>query len=146
MKFTLMREQSISKYFKFKETIVSTTADNKGIKNIPSDSELRAITWTARFKMDPIREILGVPLIPTSWFRSPEVNKLVGGSTTSDHLTGTSVDFYSPHMSPAKIYDTLRDFAKVIDYDQLILYPTHVHIGFRHPESGLSNRNQAWKV
>ena len=33
-----------------------------------------------------------VPVIITSGYRSPEVNKLAGGSATSNHLTGCAVD------------------------------------------------------
>lgn len=44
--------------------------------------------------LDRIRAILGNrPMVITSWYRPPEVNQRVGGSSRSNHLTGSAADF-----------------------------------------------------
>lgn len=136
-------EDKISKYFTYGEAIVSTTAAKLGISNEPNPHQLGRILWTAE-KMDKVREYLGIPLSPTSWCRSFELNKAVGGSPTSDHLHGTSVDCYSSMATARAIYTKLSVMLQEFEIDQLILYPSHVHIGFRHPQSGRSPRHQAW--
>jgi len=43
--------------------------------------------------LDAIRDIAGTPFRVTSDFRTPEENKVVGGSTTSLHMQGRAIDF-----------------------------------------------------
>lgn len=123
-----------SKYFKETETIVSSTGKKLGIKNTPNELEKDNIQYTAN-RMDFIRELLGVPLIVTSWFRCEELNNAVGGSKTSAHRFGLAVDVHSNKMDTKTIYEKLIK-AKELDflsYDQLIYYPkkNFVHIGFK---------------
>ena len=42
--------------------------------------------------LEEIRAVLGVPLRVTSGFRSSQLNRLVGGSTTSGHTKGLCAD------------------------------------------------------
>ena len=58
-----------SKYFTEKETVVSATGTELGIKNIPNNQEKNYIQYTAS-RMDQIRELLGVPLIVLSWLKA----------------------------------------------------------------------------
>lgn len=44
--------------------------------------------------IEEFRKWLGRPMYVTSWFRSYAVNKAVGGISTSNHLTGTAMDWY----------------------------------------------------
>lgn len=83
-----------SKYFTEAETTVSATGKALQIKNIPNEQEKNYIQYTAT-RMDYIRELLGVPLIVTSWFRCEELNKAVDGSKTSAHRFGLAVDVHS---------------------------------------------------
>jgi len=80
---------------------------------------------------EAVRSILGhKPIQITSWYRSSKVNEAVGGSATSDHVTGSAVDFRAPHVHS-------RTAALAIDssplmFDQLIWYPEQdrLHIGW----------------
>jgi hypothetical protein len=42
---------------------------------------------------EPIRRTLGAPVIITSGYRGPDLNRKVGGSGSSQHMTGEGVDF-----------------------------------------------------
>ena len=64
------------------------------------------------------------PVIITSGYRSPEVNKLVGGSATSNHLTGCAVDIrvtgFEQAIRYASILLDISDGTKQ-DYDELYI-------------------------
>ena len=64
------------------------------------------------------------PIIITSGYRSPEVNKAVGGSTTSNHLTGCAVDIRCVGIEQALRYASiLLDIADGTkrDFDELLI-------------------------
>lgn len=62
-------------------------------------------------------------------FRSPEVNKGVGGSKTSDHMIGAAVDI---RISGIPLLDLAKWIADNLEFDQLILEPNWVHISYKH--------------
>lgn len=99
------------KYFTLKEL----TKTNHKIKNIPNQEQLENIHYLVKEVLDPARAILGHPITVSSGFRNPEVNRAVGGSSTSQHLKGEAADL--------TCYDNsvLFDILKELDnYDQLI--------------------------
>ncbi len=80
--------------------------------------------------LQQVRDELEMPLIVTSGWRSKRRNKRVGGSDTSDHPKGYCADVKCPYINAAKLAACFQSAAKrgLIKYDQLILYPTHVHV------------------
>ena len=65
-----------------------------------------------------------VPIIINSGYRSAEVNRLAGGATNSNHLTGCAVDIRCKDKVQAIRYGCiLLDIAdgKKLDFDELIL-------------------------
>lgn len=133
----------LAKYFTWSEVIKSATADRLGLSNLVLPEHERNVQITARY-MDKVREILGGPVIVTSWYRNPQVNKAVGGVPNSQHAKGEAVDFVCPSFgSPWKIFERLKATAAYeLPFDQLILEPSWVHISFR--ASGGIPRRQAF--
>jgi len=66
-------------------------------------------------KMDYIREILGEPIIITSWFRPLDYNILVKGATSSLHILGCAVDFVCKSMKPTEVQKRLVPFLDLLD-------------------------------
>ena len=64
------------------------------------------------------------PIIISSGYRSPELNKKVGGAPTSNHLTGCAVDIHVAGIEQAIRYAViLMDYADETkqDYDELLI-------------------------
>ena len=64
------------------------------------------------------------PIVINSGYRSPELNKKVGGSPTSNHLTGCAVDIRVAGIEQAMRYAViLMDYADETkqDYDELLI-------------------------
>lgn len=128
-----LRYTKITPHFYWNELLASEEADKNNIDNIPITEEQTNNIILMANKLELIREYLGnKPIIVSSCFRSPKVNKLVGGSLTSAHLSGLAVDFKCNGAgSPAAIVGIIRKRYEELQFDQLINeYDKWVHIGW----------------
>ena len=80
------------KYFSIEELTQSATAKRLGIDNTPSDKIKKNLTLFINTVLDPIRDDWGGPIIVSSGYRCPELNKAVGGANTSGHQYGYCAD------------------------------------------------------
>jgi hypothetical protein len=101
----------LSKYFDLDEMCATSHGPNK-----PSTAQIAALTTLCVNLLDPIRDQFG-PVIVNSGFRSPAVNKAVGGSSTSDHLKGMAADIVLPSQDLIQIGGWICDN---MDFKQLI--------------------------
>ena len=84
------------------------------------------------------------PIVITSGYRSPEVNRCVGGAHSSNHLTGCAVDIRCVGIEQAIRYAAiLQDIADEWkqDFDELLIERNRkgrywVHFAVRPPEEG----------
>ena len=90
--FYILDKRIVMKYFSIGEMTRSDTAKRLGIDNTPSDSIKNNLTLFINTVLDPIREDWGSPIIVSSGYRCPELNKAVGGVKTSGHLYGYCAD------------------------------------------------------
>lgn len=127
----------ISKYISLKEATKSDFAIRKQISNIPNDVQLEAMRHVASNVFDKVREHFGVPIGVSSFFRSKEVNKAIGGSINSDHCNGCAIDIDADifgGVTNKQIFDYINS---TLDFDQLIWEfgdskePAWVHISLR---------------
>lgn len=109
------------KYFSISEMTKSDTARRLGIDNTPPDSIKKNLTLFIEKVLDPIREDWGSPIIVSSGYRCPMLNKAVGGVKTSGHLYGFCADL--------QVKGDLRKFSNFViewmkehqmKYDQII--------------------------
>lgn len=84
--------------------------------------------------LEPARVALGVPMVITSGFRPPWLNKHIGGASDSRHMYGCAADFITPGMDQAEAFKAIR--ALELPIDQLILeHPPGgwIHLGVALP-------------
>ena len=131
------------KYFTISELCASDTARARGIDNTPPSGVTLALTTLIEKLLDPIREAWGGPITVNSGYRSPALNKAVGGVATSQHQKGEAADLNAG--DPAKnrqLFDKIVEMQKanLIAFDQLIDESNYawVHISYRQGR----NRNQ----
>jgi len=124
-----MQNGKITDHFSWKEALHSDTAKRLNLTNEPDCKQKAAILKCAQ-GMEQVRALLCVPIDVTSWFRSAPVNEAVGGTSTSDHMTGHAVDFRARGLNARQA--ALDIIASDIRFDQLIWYPhqSRLHLGF----------------
>lgn len=114
-----MPDVQLSPHFTLRELCKSQEAIRHGIDNLATDrttiANLRAV---AQEILEPIRAHFGVAFAPQSGYRGPVLNSVVGGSATSQHMTGQAVDIELPTIDNVEL---ARWIQKNLDFDQLIL-------------------------
>lgn len=121
---------NLSAHFTLEEACHSQMAIAHGIANIPNHDVMSVLSRTA-VHMETLRALLSHPITISSWYRSPEVNTLVGSANTSQHIKGEAVDFISPSFGdPLHICRAIIANKDTIPFDQLILEHGWVHISF----------------
>lgn len=125
--------ERLSENFTLAEMIHSNTAVARGLDNTPPPKVLDQLYLTAD-RMERVRAILGnKPIRVTSGYRGPEVNRAVGGSRNSAHMTGHAVDFTCPEFGTvAEVARALANAGTALGpFDQIIEeFGSWVHIGF----------------
>ena len=119
----------LSEHFTLEELTFSATAQRKQIDNKPPAEVLDNMKRLAA-GLEEVRAALGnKPMRINSGYRSPKLNRAVGGARLSAHMAGYAADFVCPEFgSPLKIVKALA--ATGIQFDKLIQEGTWVHISF----------------
>jgi zinc D-Ala-D-Ala carboxypeptidase len=130
----------ISEHFTSEELTFSEAAARLGLDNTPSSIVITNLGLVAAV-MERIRTLLGDrPIVVHSGYRSPQVNKAVGGVVTSAHCHGLACDMICPAFgTPVDV--ALAILKSDIEYDQLILEYGWVHVGLG--QEGLPLRREA---
>lgn len=80
------------KHFTIEELCKSDTAKAKGIDNTPTAEIKKNLETLVNNILDPLREWYGKPIRINSGYRSPELNRVVGGVANSFHIKGYACD------------------------------------------------------
>lgn len=94
-----MENLQLSKNFTLNEMVKSGTATAKHIDNTPNREQIENLSVLCRDILQPIREAWGEPIVVSSGFRCPKLNSAVGGSKTSQHMSGAAADFSAKDKS-----------------------------------------------
>lgn len=124
------------KHFNLSEFFRSSTAAENGIKNEPSIDEratiVRNINLLVDNVLDPVRDMVDAPIIITSGYRCPQVNRLVGGVDNSQHMSGCAADFHVMGFTPSMMLGVFFCILNRLEYDQLIYYRSKniIHVSY----------------
>lgn len=122
---------NLTKHFTLAEMMKSQTAARRGLRNVPGPDAVAALRLLCEKVLEPIREHFARPVIVTSGYRAPAVNKAIGGSASSQHCFGMAADFTVPGVSNI---DLCRWIMRNMKYDQLIYEfgeSGWVHVSYR---------------
>lgn len=118
-------------------TLEELTKTAQKADNTPTPEAKKHLQETAEM-LQSLRDFYGKPISINSGYRSPAVNKLVGGSNTSAHSRGYAADT-KPSDGDMRTYQkAVLKWAETHDFDQIIIeYPTKyvakwIHIGLKN--------------
>lgn len=124
-----------SKNFSEVEMRDSWIARNKNIVNLPPEYAKKNLKKLCKNILQPIRDKWGEAVIVNSGYRCKELNALVGGVHTSEHLTGNAADVMPKKKEDVqKLFDMIKTMVEngEITVGQLILeksrFSSWVHV------------------
>lgn len=126
---------NISNNISLKEAIRSNTAKRLGIDNMPDNDTLVTMQITSQHIFEPLRNHFNEPIYISSFYRSPELNKAIGGSTSSQHCIGEAIDIDDVYSKASNI-DFFNYIKDKLEFDQLIWEfgddnnPDWVHVSY----------------
>jgi hypothetical protein len=114
----------LSEHFSLEELTITA---QRHLDNTPGDEVVEHLRALAA-RLEQVRALLqGKPIHINSGYRSPAVNRAVGGSPTSDHPNGWCADFICPGFGTP--LDICRVISKSgVEFDQLIEEGSWVHL------------------
>ncbi|OEZ81004.1 peptidase M15 [Janthinobacterium sp. HH104] len=117
---------NLSPHFSLAELVTSQVATRKDIDNTPAAAVVANLKRLAAM-LEQVRALVGMPIAISSGYRSPALNKAVGGAGNSAHVLGLAADISTPKLPPKAL--ALLILQSGIVFDQLIYEGTWVHIG-----------------
>ena len=142
---------TISKNFSYREFEKSDTADRLGLCNVIITVRVRdAVRALTLNILQPLRDRLQRAVRISSGYRCTELNRAVGGVDTSQHTKGEAADIYVLLEDGSRMpsVELAREIiAAGLPFDQLILYPTFVHVSHKlgGPQRGNVLYNKSYK-
>ena len=131
---------NLSAHVTLKEFQASGLATLRNINNEMNESQIASAKLLCENVFEPLRLYLNTPIKISSGFRCVQLNKMIKGSSTSQHTKGEAMDI----KIDAKGFYFIKD---KLDFDQLIWefgndeQPSWVHVSFSK-----RNRKQVLKA
>lgn len=117
---------NLSEHFTYHEMCVTRTSfDNQCVNPFYVKNLVRLCDV-----LEIIRDAVCRPLHVNSAYRSPRVNRAVGGVPTSDHLYGFAADICVDDFSSLDLYNVIRYVHTMagVEFGQVIRYKNFVHV------------------
>tara|TARA_R100001509_G_scaffold71268_2_gene39769 strand:+ start:597 stop:1061 length:465 start_codon:yes stop_codon:yes gene_type:complete len=136
--------KNISEHVTYKEGVYSITALRLGLNNDPTKNHLANMELLAEKIFEPLRKHVNGPIKINSFYRGPELNKAIGGSSKSQHCEGRAMDIDDNYgyMTNAQMFEYIKNN---LSFDQMIWEfgnsdnPDWVHVSYVNEEA---NRNR----
>lgn len=125
---------NISAHITYAEATKSQTAIRKGIDNTPDAATLVRMRLVAEKVFEPLRNHFGIPIGISSFYRSPKLNKAIGGVRNSQHVTGEAIDIDADIFGGITNHMIFEWIRSNLNFDQLIKeYGEHgwVHVSYK---------------
>ena len=131
--------ERISEHISYQEGTRSVTALRLGIDNIPDTYQFTNMQVVAENIFEPLRKWTRGPIKINSFLRVPDLNKAVGGSSSSQHCQGRAIDIDDSygHKTNAEMFEYIK---KHLDFDRMIWEfgdddnPDWVHVSYVSPD------------
>jgi len=128
----------LSEHFHLSEFVRSDIARIHDLSNVPPPEVIRKLQLMCRMVLEPVRLHINAPVHISSGYRSPVVNQLAGGVSSSQHCLGEACDIWTGAMDAERLFEVVQ--RQVPEWDQLYLNrrDAFIHISYRLGK----NRNQ----
>jgi len=127
---------NLTKNLTLAEVTKSTTAKRLGIDNQPDEWTIENLRAVGECIFQPLRDSFGCPIYVSSGYRSPELNKAIGGSLRSQHIQGRALDLDADVFRGCTNGEIFRFILNNLTFDQLIWEfgdednPDWVHVSY----------------
>ena len=108
-------------------TLAEMIFTRQPLPNSPSRSVVINLWWGCHKILQPLRDHIGMPITITSGYRSSDVNKAVGGVSSSQHLDGCAADCVVPSAVFTKAIDYITRY---LPFDQLLIGKSFFHVSW----------------
>lgn len=137
----------LSQNFYLSEFLKSQTAIRLGVDMTPPKDVVENLRVLCNAILQPVRDHFGPVSISSGW-RPLQVNRAIGSTDRSQHVTGQAADFEVPGVPNPEIAEWIKSN---LIFDQLILEyytPGQPNSGWLHTSfvTGRENRNQVLTV
>lgn len=132
----------LTPHFALEELATTSNKKYKELNLREAQKQIGKMYMLAGFA-ERVREIVGAPLIITSGYRCPGLNKAVGGANTSQHKLGEAIDFKCHRYTNEQL--ACKIAASDLKFQQLIIEhsgaATWVHISIGSKREVLRYKN-----
>jgi zinc D-Ala-D-Ala carboxypeptidase len=132
----------LTPHFSVEELIRTDT----GLPNDPPFNIGGNLVWLAESLLEPLRQLLGVPMVIHSAYRSEAVNAAVKGNPRSAHCQGRACDFHPKGLDIEEAFHRIR--LSDLAYDKVLLETRGgtrwIHVQIAKP--GLTPRRRAFRA
>jgi len=127
----------LSKNLTLAEVTKSATAKRKGISNEPTIEDMENLKAIAQNIFQPLRDHFGCPIGVSSGYRSVDLNRAIGGSSSSQHCKGEALDIDCDMFGGLSNREVFEYIKEHLIFDQLIWEfgndsdPDWVHVSYK---------------
>lgn len=140
---TIMTDIQLTRHFMLSEFTASATASRNRIDNTPSLEVVSNLQYLCQQVLEPLREWMNEPITISSGYRSPLLNKAVGGVSNSQHLTGEAADIHLPTKELGRKYaEFILDHCR---FDQMLFETDRNGTSWLHVSCKRDGNRQTYK-